>query len=84
MLRAPLLLSGAALSLLAMAAMVRPATGDDTRAADPPVEIRVPHAEPVREMAPASAPRGDLRGDIVNNARSHPEPPHAPNARKSR
>ncbi|RKP52262.1 hypothetical protein [Trinickia fusca] len=84
MLRAPLLLGGAAVSLLALAAIVRPAAGDDTRAADPPVEIRAPHAEPVREMTPASAPRGNLRGDIVNNARSHPEPPHAPSARKSR
>jgi hypothetical protein len=59
---------GAIVSIV-VEAIVQPAAAVDPRTVPPPSQLSQPDA---RRAAPL-VPRGDLRGDITNNARSRPE-----------
>jgi hypothetical protein len=64
-------LFGAIVSIV-VGAIVQPAAADDPRSA--PLRNQLSQHDPQEKTGSLQpVPRGDLRGDITNNARSHPE-----------
>lgn len=72
--RAPWIVSGAIVSFL-VGATVQPASAGDPQAAAIRSALSERPGAGDRSHAADDVPRGNLRGDIVNNARSHPETP---------
>jgi hypothetical protein len=81
--RALLLICGGVVALAAAAGP--PSAPSDNK---PPMlraaDVRAARANKASPAQPASAPRGDLRNDIENNARARGELPHSPPPRQSR
>lgn len=80
--RALLLVCGSIVSLAVAAE--QPAARAGNQPAVAPTELRAPRGGNMTASPPAPVPRGDLRSDIENNARSRGEPPHSGNARQPR
>lgn len=73
--RAPWAVLGAIVSLF-VGATAQLAAAADPQAAALRSELSAQPAEGGQRRSTVEVPRGNLRGDIVNNARSHPETPH--------
>ncbi|HWX12101.1 MAG TPA: hypothetical protein VNZ04_08895 [Trinickia sp.] len=70
--RAPLTLYGAIVSCLVGAA-IQPAAADDSQATTVHGQLSAQYDTHKQAHPPTDVPRGDLRGDIVNNARGRPD-----------
>jgi hypothetical protein len=74
--RAQVTLRGAIVSLLVAAATAQPAAaGSDPQAATIRSQLRAQHDARDHPRPTGDVPRGNLRGDIADSVRSHPDAP---------
>lgn len=78
--RAPWMVLGAIVSFV-VAATAQPAAAADPQAAAIRSALSGQPGAGERSHSATDVPRGNLRGDIVNNVRSHPEAPRGGNER---